>query len=785
MSVTPAIARKNIRLSCLISVSCLSFMANAATAQVQAPAEQSKAETVGIEDIVVTAQRRAQNVQDVPIAISAIDSDYIATRDITSIDRLATVSPNVKIERTPSNRTASQISIRGSVTINPAITWEPAVGLYLDGVYIAKAQGSIFDVADLERVEVLRGPQGTLYGRNALAGAINLVTKKPTGNLGGHFEATYGNFDYWRLRGALDLPAFGIFSAKISGQIQKRDGFIKVAPNPFPGLPLAGASPVHRLANLNNKGALIQVRAQPSDSLTFDYSFDYSDFDQRPDQGQLARLNDNGDPRDIFTNPASPGYVGNIFPLDRYVTTGRLDTVSVDAPALFERSKSWGHTLTASLDLGDASTLKSITAYRKLRWDDSLDLDGSPLPVGMSQRLTRYRSFSQEFQLTGKTLSERLNYVAGIYYFDDHAFTNNPQTFLGGILNFDSRYGSDTTAYAAYAQIDYKLLDHVTVTTGIRYTHEKKNIVRLLRLLAEPTIPPALLPLTALDVAKGDVPDAKYNNVTPTVTLQYEPRRALLFYARYAKGFKSGGFNGEASTLDELKNPYRPEKVDSYEVGVKSRLLNNRLQFNAAAFWDEHKDIQLSVFTGRNAAESFVLNAAQARIWGLEFEANAAPSDDLRVAMSLAYLNAKYKKFIDGGVDVADNRAFPQAPKYTASTNVTWTAWRSDHGKLDLIGDISFISEYFNSPYPFKTASPSDQNAYNSRSPGRTIVDVRAVFGDIPLGAIRADVSLWVKNLFDYSAPSNFIDFGPGFGGMSVNFYPDPRTYGITLGAKF
>ncbi|MBC7521703.1 MAG: TonB-dependent receptor, partial [Sandarakinorhabdus sp.] len=187
------------------------LMTSAAMAAVTLAAGPAFAQAVAAADdavpeIVVTAQKRSERIQDVPIAISAVSSQFLQSRGITSIDSLGSIAPNVKFERAPSNKTISQIAIRGSVTINPAITWEPAVGLYLDGVYIAKAQGSIFDVADLERVEILRGPQGTLYGRNALAGAVNLVTKKPTGELGGLGEFTYGNYNQIRGRAILDLP---------------------------------------------------------------------------------------------------------------------------------------------------------------------------------------------------------------------------------------------------------------------------------------------------------------------------------------------------------------------------------------------------------------------------------------------------------------------------------------------------------------------------------------------------------------------------------------------------
>lgn len=239
--------------------------------------------------IIVTAQKRAQNVQEVPIAISAITGDYLTSRDITSIDSLGAVAPNVKFERGPGSTTIAQIAIRGSVTINPAVTWEPAVGLYLDGVYIAKNQGAIFDVADLARIEVLRGPQGTLYGRNSLAGAVNLVTAKPNGELGGKFELSYGNFNYKRAKAVLNLPALGALSVKLSGQVTKRDGFYDIVSNPFPAAsPFVQPATSKDAQSLNSKSFMAQARLEATNNLTFDYSYDYNKNDQRPAPGAVA-----------------------------------------------------------------------------------------------------------------------------------------------------------------------------------------------------------------------------------------------------------------------------------------------------------------------------------------------------------------------------------------------------------------------------------------------------------------------------------------------------------------
>jgi iron complex outermembrane recepter protein len=739
-------------------------------------------------DIIVTAQKRSERLQEVPIAVSAVGSEFLQSRDISSIDRLGSVAPNVKIERAPSNKTISQISIRGSVTINPAITWEPAVGLYMDGVYIAKAQGSIFDVADLERIEVLRGPQGTLYGRNTLAGAVNLITKKPTGELGGFIEGSYGDYNYHKIKGSLNLPKYGIFSVKLSGQIQKRDGFIDVVDNPYPAAILANPRKTDEQNDLDSHSFMAQVRAEPTDNLTLDYTFDYSNFDQKTDYAQLYRVNRNGDPRDIF-DPASPSYAfaGAFFPLNLYDRKDRQDKASLDAN-LFERSKATGHALTATWDVGGV-TLKSITAYRNLRWDDSLDLDGSPLDVAATQRFTKYHAFSQELQATGALFDDdRLKYVVGLFYFKDKAETDNPQRFFGGATSFRAGYGSHTEAYAAYAQVDYNLTEKLTLTGGLRYNHEEKDIKRYLELIGTGVL---------IDVPYGGVPDATANNLSPQFTVKYAFTRDFNVYARYAKGFKSGGFNGETNIAGtdpgspgcaapaELTCPYKPEKVDSYEIGFKSQWFDRRLTLNSAFFWDEHKDIQLSIFTATGAAASVVKNAAQAQIRGVEVEVTARPIDTLTLNASVAYLDAEYKKYIEAGVDVSNNRAFPHTPEYTASFGADWEALRGDWGKLNLVGDVSYVDEYYTYPYPLRTPTLSDQNANNTKSPGRTIVNLTANVTDIPLGRSKANVSLWARNVFEEDRPQNFIDFGPGFGGLTVAYFPDPRTVGVTIGARF
>ncbi|MEY4890710.1 MAG: hypothetical protein RIQ75_1840 [Pseudomonadota bacterium] len=776
---------KALRLATLLASTAMAMPAIAQDSAAQ--------DSGGIGDIVVTAQKRAENVQDVPLAISAVSSEYLESRDISSIDRLGSIAPNVKIERAPSNKTISQIAIRGSVTINPAVTWEPAVGLYLDGVYIAKAQGSIFDVADLERVEVLRGPQGTLYGRNALAGAVNLVTKKPTGEAGGSAEISYGNYDYWKGKAVLNLPAMGALSMKVSGQIQKRDGFVKVGPNPFPQAFLARTNSVSDLGNLDGKSGMIQLRLKPEGNFTADYQFDYSRYNQRTDFSQLVSVL----PNSLFTDPA---ILAAIAPLGLYANPNRQSTASVDANPLYEKTRTYGHSLTLALDMG-ASTLKSISSYRNLRWQDAADLDGSPLDIANTQRDTSFHAYSQELQLTGDAMDNRLNYVVGAFAYREKAETLGPQRFFGflnqvgapGAADLQSDYGSHTKAWALYAQLDYRLTDALKMTLGARYTNEVKDIRRKFA-VGTPRF-------TLFDVPYGGVPDAKFNNFSPTATLSYEASDNVNVYARWARGYKSGGFNGETDVAgligqpfnctsapgngSELCNPYRPEKVDSYELGLKTKLADGKLIFNVAGFWDEHKDIQLSVFTAQGAAASVVLNAAAARIRGLEFEAVARPIPSLTINGSFAVLDADYKSFIDGGVDVSNNRAFPHTPKATAALGVDWRVMEGDWGKLNLTGDYNHVSGYYTFPFALRGNRAVENVASNTRSPGRDIVNVSARISDFNVGGARTELSFWVRNLTKEDRPTNFIDFGAGFGGLTLGYFPDPRTYGLTFGVKF
>jgi len=736
-----------------------------------------------LDEIVVTAQKREQSIQDVPIAVTAVDADFIESRNITDIKSLSSLAPNVKIENTPGNTTSAQISIRGGVTINPALTWEPTVGIYLNGSYIGKTQGAIFDVGDIERLEVLRGPQGTLYGRNTLGGAVNVITAKPTGEFGGKAKAGYGNYNQRMLKASVNLPALGPIKAKVSGLIEKRDGFVDGVPNPFPGVLAAGPLSTTEFQSVDKQSFLVALSADVTSNLTFDYTYDYSDADNAATFAQTVSVSDGN----IF-DPASPAYLGFPgapgqffgFPLDLYTNADRQTSGTIDGP-LFERSKVQGHNLTASLETGFGE-LKSITSYRKMDWDDALDLDGSPLPLAATQRVSDYDSFSQELQLTGG--SDRINYALGAYFFTDDGYTKNPQSFFGGASVFDSQYGFTTDAYAAYGQVDFSVTDALTLTGGLRYTDETKTIERSNITLAPLDVGGGfILPAGTPLIPVGTTGEESFSNLSPQVVVDYAFSDSASAYAKYAKGFKSGGFNGEAGTVAETLRPYDSEIVDSFEVGFKSRFADNRIQLNAAAFFNKHKDMQLSVFTADGAAGSDVRNAGRANIAGFEIEGLFQLLDDFLLRSSFGYLNTEYKEFIEFGRDVADERAFPHAPENTFSAGFDWDVVEGNWGGLTLTGDMNHTSRYYT--FPFSTVPGDPQTAFNSEADSRTLFDARLAWTDIPLVGEGVELAVWGKNLTDHEYVSNFIDFGPGFGGLTNGYFGNPRTYGVTLGVEF
>lgn len=736
----------------------------AASAGAQAPAETTAEDKqaekpAALGDIEVTAQRRVEKLQDVPVAVTAFPQDQLESRGIDDLGDLNALAPGLQISKTPSNTTISQITIRGISQINPAIYWDPAVGVYVDGVYIGKAQGSIWNVVDLNRVEVLRGPQGTLYGRNTLAGAINLITRAPSGAFGGSASLELGNYNAIVQRASVDLPQWGIARINIAARSEQRDGWIDTTQD----------SATSEFNNRNNNGVRLAVDLDLAAGVIGEYRFDHSRVNQTNNFDQLYRV--------------------DIPFLQSYASRDRLETVSVDAPS-FERSEIQGHSFTLTFDLDGGNQIKSISGYRRMDWNDSLDLDGSPQAVAWTQRFTDYEQFSQDLQFLGST--ERWNYVAGIYYFGDDGQTNNPQNFFmldpNNDIYFDSRYTTKTAAWAVYGQTDYRPIDPLTLTLGVRYTREKKELARVIGFRTDPADP-----FTYYLPPGFPASDETFDATTPTASVAWRFNENVNAYFRYAAGFKSGGFNGEFSdiaagpqlNIDEATTPFDPERQNSFELGVKTSFAGGRAQFNAALFHNQLKDLQVSQFTGAGAAATVIRNAGEATVNGVELEFAFMPIDGTTVRANYAYLDPEYDEFIDfdgnAVTNVAGNRAFVHAPENTFNVVIDSELLRRDWGKLRAVADYAWTDEFYTYAYQIDQTNPNTQIADNSKVDAHGLLNLRLAIADVPLGDRgTGELAFWCRNALDDDTATNFIDFGPGFGNLTVANFEEPRTFGIT-----
>ena len=750
-----------------------------------APAEPAPASgSVVLDAIEVTAQRRKERLVDVPIAVTAMTQDQIESRRIDRLDDLNSLAPGLQISRSPANTTISQLAIRGSSQINPAIYWDPAVGVYLDGVYIGKGQGSIFNVVDLSGIEVLRGPQGTLYGRNTIAGTVNLISRAPTGIFSGRAGVEYGNYNNWVYRASMDLPRLAIADITLSARSERRDPWIETTPT----------SPVDGMNDRKNEGAHLGAVIDIADRVQALYHLDWSDTDQTNQFLQLVRSDDPN--------------------LQDYITTTRRATADINAPSA-ETSRLLGHSLVLSWDAAEWLTVKSISGQRDVKWVDKLDLDGSPRDVAHSERHTDYSQFSQDFNFSGNVGDWK--YTAGAYYFKDDGYTVNPiyVELSGAPLDFDSRYGTHTRALAGYGQVDWTALERLTLSAGARYTSEKKDLDRVYGYRALPPDPAPAPPYTYVMPEGYKAPGKTFTDTSPTVAAAWRFSDSLNTYVRYAEGFKSGGFNGEYSNIQgseesnkqETNTPFLPEKQKSVELGLKSTLWDNRAQLNVAAFQNKLDNLQVSIFTASGAAASVIRNAGKATVRGLEVEAVLAPFAGTRLSANYAWLDPVYDTFVDsvctgpnstncGEENVANNRAFVHAPKGSWNLVLDQEIWNTRWGLLRATLDYVWTDRFFTYPYQLTVAgdpncvdSPTARPCYDDTKQSAPNTDVsaygllnaRLALTGIPLGGARlGEIALWGRNVMDEDAATNYIDFGPGFDNLTIANFVEPAAFGIS-----
>ncbi|WP_070151366.1 TonB-dependent receptor [Sphingobium phenoxybenzoativorans] len=688
--------RKFLSTSAILTVSV--FGAATAYAQEPAPAEQASADKgAKIEDIVVTAQRQAQSVQQTPLAITAVGGDTLKDRGIVDIDALTRSIPNFNFSRVGSD---ARVFIRGVGLVgNSAAGFDGRVAIYTDDVVNGRTQAALGSLFDLNRIEVLRGPQGTLYGRNATAGAVNIISNDPTNTLDGYASLTVGNYNLIRAEGAISGPLSDTVSARLAFQTNDRDGFGK---NVMTGNPVDSE---------RSRAVRAKLRFEPSETFHFTLTGEYRWEDDNAGGYAFVRPN----PFRADVNVAR-GYVHPSNPRDR---------AGVDQQFFMEN---FGLTGNAVLKLSDSLELTSVTGYRYLDQASISSTDNSNSLGTAVDLATGSRQLSQELRLALK--SDLIDLVVGGFYFHEKNdfvldAAVSPLYFGGGqfplYVGFRSGGAQKTNAYAAFAQGTLHVTDKLGIDIGARYSYEKRsidqfNLIDFVNVFTRNPAPVVGCPAPAVG---GFVPgrtlcyrtstnSASWSSFDPKVAIHYQISDTVMAYASYSRGFKSGGFD-----FGQLRPAFDPEKLVDYEGGIKADLFDRRLRLNLAGFYYDYTNLQFNVVRFLPTPGNITINAAKARLYGAEAEITVLPVDDLRLAFNLAWLHNEYRELTDSHpvTNVVTNLAGNQlisAPKYklvgevgytfhpsfadiTPRAELSWTSKQQfSHFNLDYMSQPSF-----------------------------------------------------------------------------------------------
>ncbi len=790
-------ARSTLRMSFRIGTAMLAIAA-AAPLQAQTTPEQDEASAAdaqaGVatsaeedagEEIVVIARRREERLIDVPIAVTALTADDLARQQTIDLSGIQGTVPNVNLVQGRGSATNANIFIRGIGQPDALQTFDPAVGIYVDGVYISRIQGALFNLFDVERVEVLRGPQGTLYGKNTIGGAVNIVSRKPDlDELHAAGSFTYGRFDQFLVNGYVSAPLVtDRVALSLAGVYDKRDGFVTD--------PLTG----RKYNDRNTQAGRAILRAEPMERLELILSGDYTRQRTNPTLGYAtAPL--------LATRFVPPGVVvlAPALPYGEYDFKASTGFAADQDQALDH----WGTSLTLNYELNDAFSLSSITAYRDLETDFFIDIDATQFELGDVFVGTRQHQFSQELQL--KYGSDRLNGVFGFYYLNEKV-TSHQEAYADDLFRLTAtvpitftRFIDDdqrTKSYAAFGQLTYDLTDKLSFTGGLRYTKEKKRYNRITTTASSLAL---LNGLTFrfpenLPAPFNDDNEVTFDAWTPSASIAYKPTRDTLLYASASRGFKSGGFNGRVNSLNDvteivngvatIRPFFEPETVWTYETGAKASLLDGRIRLAGDIFYSDYQDFQARVGAGNNTGTGGalpVLNAGKLRIWGIEAEATIKPTDPWTIRTSFGYLNAEYKEFDDArraptssfscnptGQEIICEPAF--APPITFSIGTDYVFGLGETGSLTIGGDARFVDKHF----------LSVDNRPGLTEDGYVLTNA---FVQFDAAGGRYYVRGGVKNLLGTEYKTDAQEFS-SVGNIQTAYYGDPRTWSVTAGFRF
>ncbi|MEI9988590.1 MAG: TonB-dependent receptor [Rhizomicrobium sp.] len=709
-----------------------------------APAAASPGEQ--LETVIVTAQKREQNLQDVPIAITALTTEQLQERHINNTKDLTGVVPGLQIKAGDASA-SPQIYLRGvgSNDFNP--TSNNSVGIYVDGVYLGSPLSQMAQFYDLERVEVLKGPQGTLFGRNTTAGAISVVSKGPTRDFETDASVEYGNYNSVVLEGGIGGPISDELAFRVAGTFDRNDGYTL---NTYTG---------NRVNNINRWAGRAELLYTPSDDLNILFQVHNSENSSGSIKGQMRPL----DPHTAAATGADglckPGYYYSgqctnalgYADLDGSPFVGAYDLDGND------NVTSIGGSATANWDLGEVS-LVSITAVELTTRNNWEDTDDSPLNQLEINYLARDNEYSEELRLQSNT-DQPLTWVAGLYYGYDHLNTNSNIDYYDTVwLGYP--YSQNTNTYAIFGQADYKITDKLTVTGGFRYSYDHKSFDY------SSNYNFGALDLFTTNQKKGfGGPSARFG-----LNYEFEPDQRV--YATYNRGYKSGGFfGGYAGDLSQVA-PYQNETVNAYEVGYKGMFLDDTLRFNAAAFYYDYQDMQVYTMVQETGPlgpvdEQVLDNAGAAEIYGAEFEVEARPIKNLTLNAGVALLHARYTQYRSAlaSSDYTGN-TLPSSPEFSFTAQANYVADLNNGDALLFEADSTYRTKQFSDTADTTRLASGPVFLLNGeigyRFPGQ-----------------KVELGVWGRNVLNkiYFEKANSMA-GDGFDAL---IYGAPRTFGVFL----
>ena len=616
-----------------------------------------------IEEVTVTARKREESLQDVPLSISTYSAADIKAKSITTLQELSQFVPNLNMEgEVFSGGSGTTLSIRG---ISSQVgLGGPSVGVYVDGVYVGDYNGINLDLMEIERIEVLRGPQGTLFGRDTIGGAISLVSKRPGDEFEGSAEVTYGRYDRIDFKGDLNVPLIpGKLNARAAFAMQNRDGYGHVRD-------FNTGEALDDMGDRDRLSGQFMLDWKATDNLSFLLSVDAMHQDEKTSVRSLAAysptFNPPGAPPFVLV-PTPLGIASMILPLQGFppITPSPDIYSNFGAGDNYNDLDTFNVSLIADWDLGDTflgkdTTLKSITSYRELETDYGLDIDFGPSPVTDVNNGADFDQISQEFQLSSTSLNGKLTWVAGLYYYTSDEFDYGISDVFTSIFMspvIENRDWNERESWSVFGQGTYNLTEKLSLTAGVRYTEDELTAEE------QTVLYPSNVPLGPRTFLKSS-----NSEVTGRLGLEYAWNNDVMTYVSAAKGYKTGGvINAVADPNQQNTVPttYLPETVWTYEIGLRSTLLDNRLRFNLTGFFTDYTDIQYSFIFLNNANRptGFISNGPEAETYGLELEMLYSPVNNLTLSFGYGFVDSEYLQGDPNGGPLTTDSKFTNAPR--------------------------------------------------------------------------------------------------------------------------